>query len=227
MAGQIGLAGGEEFRAGCEDMDREIIRASGQSPAKVLIVPTAQLTGPSKAANDGTTHFGALGGDASALMVLNGEDAQDPKFVERVAGAGVIYFTGGNPDHLLSVLRNSPLMEAVLQAHAAGAVVAGSSAGAMVMGSMMRRPSSGGWLEALGVVPGVGVLPHHERRDPEETWHDLKNSAPRGLTVLGVDARAGCLGNLGNWRVVGSGNVTVYRDGWQVFNPGESLPADV
>ena len=227
MAGQIGLAGGEEFRAGCEDMDREIIRASGQSPAKVLIVPTAQLTGPAKAANDGTTHFGALGGDASALMVLNGEDAQDPKFVERVAGAGVIYFTGGNPDHLLSVLRNSPLMEAVLQAHAAGAVVAGSSAGAMVMGSMMRRPSSGGWLEALGVVPGVGVLPHHERRDPEETWRDLKNSAPRGLTVLGVDARAGCLGNPGNWRVVGSGNVTVYRDGWQVFNPGESLPADV
>ena len=227
MAGQIGLAGGEEFRAGCEDMDREIIRASGQSPAKVLIVPTAQLTGPAKAANDGTTHFGALGGDASALMVLNGEDAQDPRFVERVAGAGVIYFTGGNPDHLLSVLRNSPLMEAVLQAHSAGAVVAGSSAGAMVMGSMMRRPSSGGWLEALGVVPGVGVLPHHERRDPEETWRDLKNSAPRGLTVLGVDARAGCLGNPGNWRVVGSGNVTVYRDGWQVFNPGESLPADV
>ncbi len=227
MAGQIGLAGGEEFRAGCEDMDREIIRASGQSPAKVLIVPTAQLTGPAKAANDGTTHFGALGGDASALMVLNGEDAQDPKFVERVAGAGVIYFTGGSPDHLLSVLRNSPLMEAVLQAHAAGAVVAGSSAGAMVMGSMMRRPSSGGWLEALGVVPGVGVLPHHERRDPEETWLDLKKSAPKGLTVLGVDARAGCLGNPGGWRVVGSGNVTVYRDGWQVFKPGESLPAVV
>ena len=227
MAGQIGLAGGEEFRVGCEEMDREIMRASGQSPARVLIVPTAQLTGPAKAANDGTTHFGALGGDASALMVLNPYDARDPKLVERVAGAGVIYFTGGSPDHLLSTLKDSPLMEAVLHAHASGAVLAGSSAGAMVMGSVMRRPSSGGWVEALGVVPGVGVLPHHERRDPEETWRDLKDSAPSGLTILGIDARAGCLGNPGNWRVVGSGNVTVYRDGWSVFQPGESLPPDV
>jgi cyanophycinase len=227
MAGQIGLAGGEEFRAGCEEMDREIMLASGQSPARVIIVPTAQLTGPAKAANDGTTHFGGLGGDSSALMVLNRDDAHDPNLVEAVAGAGVIYFTGGSPDHLLSTLQDSPLLEAVLQAHAGGAVVAGSSAGAMVMGSLMRRPSSGGWVDALGVVPSVGVLPHHERRDPEETWRDLKDSAPSGLTILGVDARAGCLGNPGSWRVVGSGNVTVYRDGWRVYAPGESLPADV
>lgn len=227
MAGQIGLAGGEEFRAGCEEMDREIMRASGQSPARVIIVPTAQLTGPAKAANDGTTHFGGLGGDSSALMVLNRDDAHDPNLVEAVAGAGVIYFTGGSPDHLLSTLLDSPLIKAVLQAHASGAVLAGSSAGAMVMGSLMRRPSSGGWVDALGVVPGVGVLPHHERRDPEETWRDLKDSAPSGLTILGVDARAGCLGNPGSWRVVGSGNVTVYRDGWRVYAPGESLPADV
>ncbi len=227
MAGQIGLAGGEEFRAGCEEMDREIMRASGQSPARVIIVPTAQLTGPAKAANDGTTHFGGLGGDSSALMVLNRDDAHDPDLVEAVAGAGVIYFTGGSPDHLLSTLLDSPLIKAVLQAHASGAVLAGSSAGAMVMGSLMRRPSSGGWVDALGVVPGVGVLPHHERRDPEETWRDLKDSAPSGLTILGVDARAGCLGNPGSWRVVGSGNCTVYRDGWRVYAPGESLPADV
>ena len=227
MPGQIALAGGEEFRTGCEDMDREILRASSQSPPKVLIVPTAQLTGPTKAANDGTSHFRALGGDASALMVLSSDDARDSKYVERVAGAGVIYFTGGSPDHLLSVLQNSPLMEAVLQANESGAVLAGSSAGAMVMGSFMRRPSSGGWMEALGIVPGVGILPHHERRDPNDTWRELQNTAPSGLTILGVDARAGCLGNPGRWQVVGSGNVTVYRDGWQVFKPGASLPADV
>ena len=227
MPGQIGLAGGEEFRTGCEDMDREIMRASGQSPAKVLIVPTAQLTGPVKAANDGTGHFGALGGDAAALMVLSADDARDYQHIERVGGAGVIYFTGGSPDHLLSVLQNSPLMDAVLQANGSGAVLAGSSAGAMVMGSFMRRPSSGGWVEALGVVPGVGILPHHERRNPDETWRELQANSPSGLTILGVDARAACLGNPGSWRVVGSGNVTLYRDGWQVFKPGECLPADV
>ena len=33
MPGAIGLVGGEEFRRGCEEMDREIMRASGEEPA--------------------------------------------------------------------------------------------------------------------------------------------------------------------------------------------------
>ena len=41
MAGDIGLVGGEEFRVGCEDMDREIMRVSGQQPSRVLVLPTA------------------------------------------------------------------------------------------------------------------------------------------------------------------------------------------
>ena len=55
MPGQLALVGGDEFRAGCEEMDREIMRASGHDPAKVVIVPTAAVTGPAKAANDGAT----------------------------------------------------------------------------------------------------------------------------------------------------------------------------
>ena len=50
-------------------------------------------------------------------------------------GADVIYFTGGSPEHLHSVLARSPLLDAVKAANAAGAVWAGSSAGAMVLGS--------------------------------------------------------------------------------------------
>ena len=103
--------------------------------------------------------------------------------------------------------------------------MAGSSAGAMVMGSMMRRPSSGGWVEALGLVPGVAVLPHHERRDQAETSQELQKSAPSGLTFLGIDARTGCLGTPDNWRVVGFGRVTVYQGSeWQVFEAGDTLP---
>ena len=48
------------------------------------------------------------------------------------------------------------------------------------------------------------------------------------MTALGIDARTGCLGGPGNWRVVGSGRVTVYRgDGWETYDSGTSLPSDV
>ena len=49
-----------------------------------------------------------------------------------------------------------------------------------------------------------------------------------GLTVLGVDARTGCLGKPGNWLVVGSGKVTVYQGSeWAVYQSGDTLPGDV
>ena len=226
MPGQIALVGGEEFRPGCEEMDEKIMRASGRDPAKVVVVPTAAVTGPAKAANDGATHFGALGGDSSMLMLLERSHAEDPEFFAPATLADVVYFTGGSPEHLLETIEGSPFLAAVLASVAGGAVLAGSSAGAMVMGSMMRRPRAGGWVEALGLVPGVAVLPHHERRDQAEMSSELQESAPSGLTFLGIDARTGCLGTPGDWRVVGFGGVTVYQGSdWQVFKAGDKLPA--
>ena len=228
MAGIYGLVGGEEFRLGCEEMDREIMRASGQDPARVVVIPTAAVTGPAKAANDGVTHFAGLGGNAEQLMVLEREHADDPGYCRAIEGAGVIYFTGGSPDHLLATLRDSQLWQTILAAVEQGTVLAGSSAGAMVMGSLMRRPRLGGWVEALAVTPKVAVLPHHERSDPSETSSQLQSQVPPDMTVLGVDARTGCLGHPGSWWVVGSGKVTVYRrSDWTVYKSGESLPADV
>ncbi len=228
MAGGYGLVGGEEFRQGCEEMDRKIMRASGQDPSHVVIIPTAAVTGPAKAANDGVRHFASLGGNAEQLMVLESQHADDPSYSRAIAGAGVIYFTGGSPDHLLATLRDSLLWQTILAAVEQGAVLAGSSAGAMVMGSQMRRPRLGGWVEALEVTPGVAVLPHHERSEPSETSSQLQGQVPPDMTVLGIDARTGCLGRPGSWQVVGSGKVTVYRGTeWTVYPSGESLPADV
>jgi len=110
MPGTIALVGGDEFRAGCEEMDRIIMRASGKDPAGVIIIPTAAVTGPDKAANDGVTHFAALGAAASRLMVLDSAQANDPDFVAPVKNADVVYFTGGNPEHLLTTLRDSALL---------------------------------------------------------------------------------------------------------------------
>ncbi|HEU0020396.1 MAG TPA: hypothetical protein VFR55_01790, partial [Dehalococcoidia bacterium] len=109
MAGVIGLVGGEEFRVGCEEMDREIMKASGQDPTRVLVIPAAAVTGPAKAANDGVRHFSDLGGNASPLMVLERVHAEDADLIKGIEGAGVIYFTGGSPDHLLATVRNSLL----------------------------------------------------------------------------------------------------------------------
>ena len=232
MPGTIALVGGNEFRVGCEDMDREVMRASGKEPAGVIIIPTAAVTGPAKAANDGVTHFAALGGKAAQLMVLEPNHANDAALISSAAGADVVYFTGGSPDHLLATLRDSALLRLLIDGLERGLVLGGSSAGAMVMGSLMRRPplySNGEgdrWVEGLGLAPGICVLPHHERRNPAETSAELRQSAPAGMVYLGIDARTGVIGGPGDWRVAGFGNVTVYRgDDFAVFGSGERLPS--
>ncbi len=222
MAGHIALVGGDEFLKGCEAMDRALLDATGRDGPKVLIIPTAAADqNPSKAAANGVAYFSSLGADASELMVLDAVQASDVELLIPVDSADVLYFTGGSPSHLLSVLEGSLLFERLEATLARGAIVAGSSAGAMVLGSWMRFRD---WTETLGVVEGVAVLPHHERSDPATVAKQLESGTPSGVAVLGIDAMTGCLSGPDGWKVLGKGSVTLYANGgWRKFASGEQV----
>ena len=205
-------------------MDRAILRSTGVDRPSLLVVPTAADKYPSKAASNGVSYFTDLGADASPLMVLNGAHANDPELLSPMDTADVVYLTGGNPAHLLDALHGSLLLEKMHQALQRGASVAGSSAGAMVMGQWMRFRE---WRQTLGIAQGVVTLPHHERSDPDNVAKELADSAPEGVTALGIDGKTGCLGGPTSWDVVGAGHVTVYREGgWRRYSAGETLTLD-
>ena len=225
MPWKIALVGGDEFRSGCEEMDRLILRETPSQPARVLIVPTAATPeNPQAAARNGVRYFMRLGANASDLMVLDSDHANDEALVGTVLGTSVIYFTGGSPSYLLSVLERSKFLHGLKVALEKGAILAGSSAGAMVMGSLMRSPSQG-WGQGLGIVEGVAILPHHERSDPDRVARELTGAVPKDLKVLGIDGKTCCFGSRDDWRVLGQGKVTLYAGGaWTSFGPGETLP---
>ena len=221
MVRVIGLAGGDEFRVGCENMDREILASSGKENASVLIVPTAADANPVQAANHGVRYFTELGAKCSSLMVLTNNDANDSKIIQRIESADILYFTGGNPEYLLETIKGSILVKAINQLLEAGMILAGSSAGAMVMGSWMRMPSNDEVARGLDIVQGIVVLPHHENQNPEKItdWVDAK--VPSGITALGIDAKSACLMTPKGWKVIGEGKVTVYKTAnWCVYGPG-------
>ncbi len=224
LNGRVALVGGDEFRRGCEPMDRALLEAAGAERPRAVILPTAAAhEDPGRAAANGVAYFSGLGCDASAAMAVDSAGADDEAMASLVDGADLVYLAGGSPSHLLDVLSGSLLLRRILDALRGGAVLAGSSAGAMVLGSYVRM---GGWTPALGVVEGVAVLPHHERSSPAAVLRNLRGSAPAGLLVLGIDAMAGVLSGPGGWRVVGAGSVTVYRDGgYERYGAGETLPA--
>lgn len=227
MAKRILLVGGDEFRASCSGMDRHVLQTTGTGQPRVAIVPTAAaFENPGLAASNGVRHFAGLGASAFQLDVVRREDAENPRIAAQLEGVDVIYFTGGSPEHLHSVLADSALFRAVDAACESGAIWAGSSAGAMVLGAVMRRPSSGSPVSpALDVIRDVMVLPHHERSDPHTVVDQLSGPATVGLTVLGIDGGSGVLLEPDRATALGSGNVTVYGSGqWRRYAAGEAIP---
>ncbi len=228
MSPTLALVGGDEFRPGCEEADRAIIEATGKERPVTLVIPTAAARqAPERAADNGTRWFSTLGADARSLMILDRADATNSSISQRtVMDADIVYFTGGDPLHLLRTLRESRLMNIVNAAYLAGTVIAGSSAGAMVLGSYMRF--RGEWHEALGMARGIAVLPHHENADPAAVSEELSDSTPDDIdAVFGIGARCAAVRTSNDpdeWKIFGPDRVIVYRKhSWLALESGRQF----
>lgn len=207
MPGLIALVGGYEFRANCRDMDRALLARVGTS-ARILVAPTAAaFESPRQAANNGLQHLRRLGAKPEVLNVIRREDADSNDCAARVDKAQGIYFTGGDPVHLLETLRNSKVWNAVIALCERGGLVAGSSAGAMVFGGQMWTPGEG-WRDGLGLVPRVAIIPHHATVSHRWGAPRMAATLPAGITLVGVDEATALL--LPDHVVLGEGEVTVY-----------------
>ena len=56
----------------------------------------------------GLDHFTRLGAQVSAAAILSKEDAHDPQWLELLNAADFIYYSGGNPQHLIATMSSSP-----------------------------------------------------------------------------------------------------------------------
>src|SRR5207237_8350387 len=95
--GLLVLNGGDEFHAGNEPQDLELVRAAaGLEPAYVL--PTAAARqGPDLAVANATRWFGELGLELRELPVLRRRDAQSEELARQAREGGLFYMVGGDP----------------------------------------------------------------------------------------------------------------------------------
>ena len=153
--------------------------------------------------------------DVRELRAYTKAQAHVPATAVAAREAAFIYLPGGDPGLIASVLRGSPVGNAIIAAWKDGAVLAGSSAGAMAVceyvlvrqrfpGNVDRRPVDG-----LAVVPHSAVLPHHDTFGSR--WFPSARAALPEATLIGVDERTCALWEDGAWQCLGPGGVTVYR----------------
>ncbi len=211
MNGPLALVGGGEWREGCT-FDKDLLEAS--NGAEVLVLPTAAAyEHPERAVATAVAHFGRLGGTATGLMVLRRADANVEANAAAVREARFIYLSGGSPMHLRSVLKDSAVWEALVEAWHDGAVLAASSAGAMVLCDPMVDMRGGAFTVGLGLLSGLTVIPHQDGWSPEKARRTV-HLAPAGLAVVAVDEQTAVLRSPeGAWTVAGVGAATVFVNG--------------
>jgi cyanophycinase len=213
--GPLFLVGGAEFGPGNEPHDRAFASASARGPAYV-IAAAAVRQDPDAAVRNARRWFAGLGLEIEELRLRGRRDAADPAIVDAARSGAGFYLCGGDPGLTVELLRDTPAWAAIVAAWRGGAPLAGSSAGAMALGewSLIRAGMSHArrrFAPALGVLPGVAVVPHFEEFG--EGWLPSLRS-PRGAVLLGLDTRtaAAWLPGIG-WRAMGAGRVLVLRTG--------------
>ena len=214
MTGPLALVGGDELNPGNEPQDELLVAAAGGGPAYVLATAAGRQR-PDLAVANARRWFGALGLDVEELPAIRRTDVTNEGNVERARVGRFFYLVGGDPGLVPKTLSNTPLWAAIRTAWRAGAALAGSSAGAMALGEWTlirdrmpgddRRRSA----PALGMVPGIAVLPHFETFG--HRWVESAREARPEATLLGVDERSAAVWTDGAWTALGAGGVTVIR----------------
>lgn len=238
MSGWFALLGSGEFQPWSHPVDAWMLeRVTGDG--RVLILPTASAPEGDEVfadwARQGLEHFGEAGTPCEFLDVRDRTDADDRAMAAQVREASVVYFSGGNPAYLASVLQGTALWQAVLHGLDRGMGYIGCSAGMACLGrrapdSTVEELSPQLWADGLGLFPRAWLGPHWDMLDryvPGLVAHIDATVPPEDL-LIGVDEQTALVGDGERWQVLGDGAVHV-RDAsqWQHDRAGAELTVQV
>jgi cyanophycinase len=214
----IALVGSGEYLPVMTEIEGALI--AGRPPRYVQLATAAAPEGEGSLRGWhtlGKQQADRLGVEQVVVDVRTREDADLPAFADAIAGAGLIYLSGGNPAYLAETLRDTAVWRAIVAAHEAGAAVAGCSAGAMALADWAprMRDLTSSQPSGLGLVPHVRVIPHFDTM-PARVPDVLRNALvrlPEGTTLLGIDEDTALVGGPHDWEVRGRQSVWVLSDG--------------
>ncbi len=195
MSGTLVLQGGGPFSAN-DDLDRRTLTGID----RVVVLPTADAyERPEEMVAAAAAWGDRVGLEVEPLLVLTRAQATD-EAAAVVSSAQAVFLAGDSANHLRSVLKDTPLMAAIVGVLDAGGVViaAGSSAAALCDPMTDRR--GGGFALGLGLVAQLALITEVETwpRDQLERSHSLADTSvvdlPTGSALVRTDS---------GWEIVG------------------------
>lgn len=157
--GWIVPIGGAEEKEHDPRILKRFVRLCGGNDADIVVIPTAsrlEETGPRYEAI-----FSDIGvGRVTSLRFATRTDCDRDDWLERIAYATGVFFTGGNQLRLSTILGGTRAAKMIRQINAAGVTVGGTSAGASILSDHMIAFGSEGSsprADSVRLAPGLGL----------------------------------------------------------------------
>ena len=223
----LGLLGSGEFEPWAGEVDRRLLAGARQGP--VLVLPTASAPEGDEVfdrwGRRGVEHYTRQAVEADVLPIRTREDADRSDLAARIDNASMVFFSGGNPSYLASVLAETRCWSAIVDGLRSGLAYGGCSAGAAALG---ERTTWRLQLDPLGpglaLFPGTNIAPHWDAIDrfgPGQRDR-IASSLGANSRLIGIDERTAMVGGGREWSVVGDGGVHVLESGRWMDHPAGS-----
>ena len=200
MSGVIALQGGGPFLAN-DELDRRLLTAAGAE--SVVVLPTADaFEHPGELIGAAMRWGERLGVHVEALMVLSRPEALDAGAAAIVRGARAVYLAGDSPMHLRSVLKDTPVFEALGQVIVDGGVVAAVGQSANALCDPMTDPRGGAFTLGLGLVSGVALVTEVESWSHDRLARTVKLAAGK-VPLVSLATGSALLRHDAAWEPVG------------------------
>lgn len=213
--GTLVIIGGHEDKEGARDILREVARLNGDRPLVIATLASHTREGYFESYQQGFADLGV--GPLRELYLDERDDALQADTLDILAGAGGIFFSGGDQLRITSLLAQTPLDDRVRALYDAGGVIAGTSAGASVLCETMLvsghsdetyRVGEVQMAPGLGFMQGVLIDQHFAERGRMGRLLGAVALNPRALGI-GLDEDTAIVVRGTTFEVIGQGGVYV------------------
>lgn len=181
---------------GNDDLDRRVLEGID----RVVVLPTADaFEQPSDLVAAAMAWGDRIGVAVEPLMVLTRPQA-DAAAAAVVDGADAVFLAGDSSNHLRSVLKDTPLFDAIVGVLDRGGVVLAAAASASGLCDPMTDRRGGAFALGLGVVTGLAIVTEIEIWPPDQL------TRARGLAntpLVELPTGAAIVRTSGGWELVG------------------------
>jgi len=166
-------------------------------------------------------HFKSLGIRHKHIEAKNKFDIDNKYVINQMSKANVVYFSGGNPQHLINSISVNNFMNELLRIKKIG-ILAGCSAGAMIMGEKMIKGTG------LKFIKNSIIIPHYGESYYSWISNTIKLLNKGKYKLVCLEKNTYFTINESNIKIIGDNNIhIIYKNEHNTYSDGDILDESI